>query len=106
MELKGKIAVVTGGGAGIGQGISLRLAEAGADIAIVDINQARAEDVADKIEKSGRKSVGILADATDSKQIQQAVRKVLDTFTKIDILVNNVGGEVRFHKERTGERFI
>jgi len=90
MELKGKIAVVTGGGAGIGEGISLRLAEAGADIAIVDINQARAEEVADKIEKSGRKSVGIVADATDSKQIQQAVRKVLDTFPKIDILVNNV----------------
>lgn len=106
MELKGKIAVVTGGGAGIGEGISLRLAEAGADIAIVDINQARAEEVADKIEKSGRKSIGIIADATDSKQIQQAVRKILDTFTKIDILVNNVGGEVRFHKERTGERFI
>ena len=106
MELKGKTAVVTGGGAGIGEGISLRLAEAGADIAIVDINKARAEEVADKIEKSGRKSMVLAADATDSMQIQQAVQKVMNTFTKIDILVNNVGGEVRFYKERTGERFI
>ena len=106
MDLKGKTAVVTGGGAGIGEGISLRLAEAGADIAIVDINKARAEEVADKIEKSGRKSMVLAADATDSMQIQQAVQKVMNTFTKIDILVNNVGGEVRFYKERTGERFI
>ena len=106
MELKGKTAVVTGGGAGIGEGISLRLAEAGADIAIIDINQTRAKGVADKIEKSGRKSMVLVADATDSTQIQQAVQKIIDTFAKIDILVNDVGGEVRFYKERTGERFI
>ena len=106
MELKRKIAVVTGGGAGIGEGISLRLAEAGADVAIVDINKARADGIADKIKKSGRKSMVLVANATDSQQIQQAILNIMDTFAKIDILVNNVGGEVRFHKERTGERFI
>jgi len=106
LELKRKIAVVTGGGAGIGEGISLRLAEAGADVAIVDINQARADGIADKIKKSGRKSIGLVANATDSQQIQQAVRNIMDTFAKIDILVNNVGGEVRFYKEYTGERFV
>lgn len=106
MELKGKIAVITGGGAGIGEGISFRLAEEGADIVIVDISKERATKVADKIERLGRKSMGLAADATDSKQIQQAVQKIVDTFDTIDILVNNVGGEVRFYKDLTGERFV
>jgi 3-oxoacyl-[acyl-carrier protein] reductase len=106
LELKGKTAVVTGGGAGIGEGISLRLAEAGADIAIIDINKVRADGVADKIENSGRKSMVLVADATDSQQIQQAVLNIMNTLSKIDILVNNVGGEVRFYKEHIGERFV
>lgn len=105
MELKGKTAIVTGGGAGIGEGIALCLAEAGADIAIVDINDERAAGVADKIKNLGRKSLVIIADATDSKQIKKATRKIIETFAKVDILVNDVGGEVRFYKERTGERF-
>jgi len=106
MDLKGKMAVVTGGGAGIGEGISLRLAEAGADIAIIDINKVRAEGLADKIQKLGHKSIGLVADATNSKQIQQVVQKIIATFDKIDILVNDVGGEVRFYKNMTGERFV
>ena len=106
MELKGKVAVVTGGGAGIGEGISLCLAEEGADIAIIDISQERADGVADKIKKLGRKSLALAADVTDSLQIQQAIQKIVDTFDKIDILVNDVGGEVRFIKDRTGDRFI
>ena len=70
MDLKGKMAVVTGGGAGIGEGISLRLAEAGADIAIIDINKIRAKGLADKIQNLGHKSIGLVADATNSKQIK------------------------------------
>ena len=106
MELEGKTAIITGGGAGIGEGISLRLAEAGADIVIVDINKERAEGLADKIKKLGHKSIGLVADATNSKQIQQAVQKIIAAFGKIDILVNDVGGEVRFYKNMTGERFV
>jgi len=106
MELKGKTAIVTGGGAGIGEGIALCLAEAGADVVIVDINKERATGVADKIKSFGRKSLVSISDATNGEQIQQATRKIIETFAKIDILVNVVGGEVRFYKERTGERFV
>jgi NAD(P)-dependent dehydrogenase (short-subunit alcohol dehydrogenase family) len=105
MELKGKTAVITGGGAGIGEGISLCLAGEGADIAIIDISKEGATRVANKIEMLGRKSLGLVADVTDSKQIQQAIQKIVDALEKIDILVNNVGGEVRFYKDLTGERF-
>ena len=106
MELRGKTAIVTGGGAGIGEGISLCLANEGADVAIVDINKENAMGVTDKIRNLGRKSMALMADVTDSKQVQQAVQKILDTFNKIDILVNNVGGEIRFYNDRTGERFV
>jgi NAD(P)-dependent dehydrogenase (short-subunit alcohol dehydrogenase family) len=106
MELIGKTAIVTGGGAGIGEGIALRLAEEGADVAIVNRSKDRALLVTDKIKAWGRKSFVAIANVTDSKQIKVAVQQILDTFGKIDILVNNVGGEVRFYKNWTGERFI
>jgi len=72
MELQGKTVIITGAGAGIGEGISLCLADAGADIAIIDINKVRAEGLADKIQKLvvGHKSIGLVADATNSKQIK------------------------------------
>ena len=106
MELRGKTAVVTGGGAGIGEGISLCLAKEGADVAIIDINKVNAIGVSDKIRKLGHKSMALMADVTNSKQIQQAVQKILGTFNKIDILVNNVGGEIRFYNNQTGDRFV
>ena len=106
MELQGKKAVVTGGGAGIGEGISLCLAEAGADVAIISRSLNRAALVADKIKALGRESLVEVADATESKQVKAAVQHILDYFGKIDILVNNVGGEVRFYKDFTGDRFV
>jgi NAD(P)-dependent dehydrogenase (short-subunit alcohol dehydrogenase family) len=106
MELQGKTAVVTGGGAGIGEGISLRLAEAGAEVAIISRSKNRAAGVADKINAWGRKSFVEVADVTDSKQVKTAVQHILDNFGKIDILINNVGGEIRFYKDRTGDRFV
>ena len=106
MELQGKKAVVTGGGAGIGEGISRCLAEEGADVAIISRSLNRAALVADKIKALGRESLVEVADATESKQVKAAVQHILDYFGKIDILVNNVGGEVRFYKNFTGDRFI
>lgn len=105
MKLEGKIAVVTGGGAGIGQGIVLCLAEEGADVAPVDISAATANDSASKVKALGRKSLAVVANATDSKQAEQALQKVLDTFGRIDILVNNVGGESRFYYEKPGQPY-
>ena len=72
MKLESKVAIVTGGGAGIGRGIALCLAAEGADIAIMDINRKTAEEVSGEIKTLGRRSLAIVVDATDSKQIEGA----------------------------------
>jgi len=111
MQLEGKVAIVTGGGQGIGRGIVLCLAEEGADVAIIDLNEETAGKVAGEVKEMGRHSLAVAADATNSSQVQEAVQKVADTFGKIDILVNNIGGGVRVkmttpREERTGCRMI
>jgi NAD(P)-dependent dehydrogenase (short-subunit alcohol dehydrogenase family) len=106
LKLKNKVAIVTGGGAGIGRGIVLCLAEEGANVAIVDIKKENAEQVADEVRGLGRKSLVILANVADSKQVDQVVKNTLDTFGEIDILVNNVGGESKFYYEKTGEPYL
>lgn len=105
MKLEGKVAVVTGGGVGIGEGIVLCLAEEGANVAVVDISASNANDVASKVKALGRRSLAITANVTDSRQAEQALQQVLAAFRHIDILVNNVGGESRFYFERPGEPY-
>ena len=92
MKLAGKAALIAGGGQGIGEGISLCLAEEGADVAVVDLNGDNAKKVAAKAEAMGRKALAISADLTDEKEAQRAVRETVDYFGGIDILINNVGG--------------
>ena len=105
MKLEGRIAVVTGGGAGIGAGIAQCLAQEGADVAIIDINTQNANIIAEKVKSLGRKSLAVTASATDSQQAAQGVQKVVDSFGRIDILVNNVGGESRFYYETAGKAY-
>jgi len=105
-SLEGQVAIVTGGGAGIGQGIVHCLAEEGADVAVIDINGDNAKKVADEVKALGRKSLAIEADLTDSKQVHQAVQETIDTLGKIDILVNNVGGLSETSLARTSLQFV
>ncbi len=105
MKLEGKVAMVTGGGAGIGQGIVMQLARAGADVAILDISRATADETAKQVDSLGRKSLVIIADAGDAKQAEAALKKVIDKFGKLDILVNNVGGESKFYHVKEGEPY-
>lgn len=100
MKLEGKVAIVTGGGRGIGQGIVHCLAEERVDVAVVDLDGDNAKTVAGEVKALGRKSLGIQADITDSKQVAKVVQDTADTFGKIDILVNNVGGGAA--RSRTG----
>jgi NAD(P)-dependent dehydrogenase (short-subunit alcohol dehydrogenase family) len=95
MKLKNKVALVAGGGQGIGEGIALCLADEGADVAIADINADNARMVAEKAETMGRRALAILADLIDESEAQKTVRKTVDFFGKIDILINNVGGVSR-----------
>ena len=92
IKLEGKVAIVTGGGQGIGEGIVRCLAEEGADVAVVDINSEPARKMADEVKSMGRKALPVVADLTDDDQVTRAVQDTLDLFGKIDILVNNVGG--------------
>ena len=91
MNLNNKIAIVTGAGQGIGKAIALRLANAGADIAIMDLNLSSAKAVAKEIEKLGRQALPIQADVSQSTDVNAAVDKVLSEFGRVDILVNNAG---------------
>ena len=92
MKLEGKVAIVTGGGQGIGEGIVRCLAEEGANVVIVDLNADNARSVAAAVDSLGRESLAIEADATDSEKVDECVRSAIDRFDRVDILVNNVGG--------------
>jgi NAD(P)-dependent dehydrogenase (short-subunit alcohol dehydrogenase family) len=93
MQLKGKIAIVTGGGAGIGRAISLAFAREGADVVLAAESEEPLKATAADIEAMGRKSLPVLMDLSYPEQPKSMVDKALDRFGKIDILVNNSGIE-------------
>ncbi len=90
ISLQNKIALVTGANAGIGSAISRRLAEHGAHLVLLD-RDARVQELAEKLSREFRSSIGLVADVTQTAQIQDAVRQAKAEFGKIDILVNNAG---------------
>ena len=90
-KLKGKVAVVTGGGRGIGRAIATRLAVAGADLIVADIDGVQAEKTAEELSKQYQKSISIQLDVTQEKSADALVRIALEEFGKVDILVNNAG---------------
>ena len=91
MRLAGKVAIVTGGGSGIGRGIALALAREGADVAIPDIQVLNAEKVADEIRGLGRKVLPMKTDVTSSADVKTMIDRTREALGKIDILVNNAG---------------
>jgi 2-deoxy-D-gluconate 3-dehydrogenase len=88
-DLTGKVALVTGGNTGLGQGIALALAEAGADIASVALSDS--DETIEKVQALGRKAVGIEADLTSIEPVERVLKETLDAFGRVDILVNNAG---------------
>jgi len=95
MKLEGKVAIVAGGGQGIGEGIVKCLADEGANIAVIDINGDNAGKVAGEAEAMERKALAITADLTNDDEVTRVVKETVDFFGKIDILVNCVGGVSR-----------
>jgi NAD(P)-dependent dehydrogenase (short-subunit alcohol dehydrogenase family) len=93
--LADKLAVVTGGGAGIGAAISRRLAAAGATVAIAEIDPARAEQARAAIATGGGRAEAHVVDVRDAAQVEAFARAVLSAHGRVDVLVNNVGDFLR-----------
>lgn len=91
MKLKGKVALVTGAGRGIGRGIALRLAQDGADVALVDVGSDALASVANAIAALGRRTLSITADVADREQLLAAVRQCEAGLGGLDVMVNNAG---------------
>ena len=88
-DLSGRLAIVTGGGQGIGREIALTLARAGADIAIAEQNAAAAEETAVLVRETGRRALAVPTNVADLVSVEAMVSAVLSGFGQIDILVNN-----------------
>jgi NAD(P)-dependent dehydrogenase (short-subunit alcohol dehydrogenase family) len=91
MRLTGKVAMVTGGGSGIGRAIALAMAQEGADIVIPDIQVAKAEQVAAEIQALGRKATAQKVDVSKEGDVQAAIAEGIRQRGGLDILVNNAG---------------
>ena len=91
-KLDGKNALVTGAGRGIGRGLAFALAEAGANVAVIDILEDNAVKTAAEIAAAtGRRTIAVQCDIADAAAVDAMVKKVVDTFGRLDIAVNNAG---------------
>ncbi len=91
MQLSGRIAIITGGGQGIGKAIALKLASYGADVAIVDVNLENAQQTANEAKTIGRKALALKVDVSNLKETEEMAEKVFKELEGIHILVNNAG---------------
>lgn len=87
----GRVAFITGGGRGIGKGIALSFAGAGAEVVIGDIDRVLAEQTVEELKKISDRAIAVQLDVTQEESVAGAVKMVLKEFGKIDILINNAG---------------
>jgi NAD(P)-dependent dehydrogenase (short-subunit alcohol dehydrogenase family) len=100
-NLEGSSVLVTGGGQGIGRSLALGMAKSGADVAILEINPKTGENVAHELETIGVRSMALAGDVTNEDSANRAVRAVVDSWGKLDVLVNNAGVAILGAAEET-----
>ena len=91
MRLDGKVAVITGGGRGIGRAIALRFAAAGASVVVSGTSTEALEQTARDLEARGARAIRVIADVADEAAVAQVIARTLAAFGRLDILVNNAG---------------
>ena len=90
--LDGQVAVVTGGGRGIGEGLALGLAEAGADVVVAARRTEEVEAVAEKVRALGRRALGVTCDVMDMEQVEALAQRTLVEMGSLNCWVSNAGG--------------
>ena len=98
-DLTGKVAIVTGGGGGLGRPISVALAQRGADLLVDDFDAGHLAATVEEIEALGRRAVAVTADLTSADAMKGMAEKAVQEFGKIDVLVNVAGTNARFDAE-------
>jgi NAD(P)-dependent dehydrogenase (short-subunit alcohol dehydrogenase family) len=94
MKMSGKTAVMTGAGSGIGRACAVEFAAAGANVVVVDINENSAIQTVKQIETSGGRAHAVRTDVSDPDSVQQLVQKVIETFSRVDVVLNNAAIQV------------
>src|SRR5579859_5028014 len=89
MRLEGKVALITGGGGGIGGATARRMAREGAAVAVVDRDAGRGERVVREIVGDGGRAIAIVADVSKAAHLDRAVRQTVDAFGRLDVVVAN-----------------
>jgi NAD(P)-dependent dehydrogenase (short-subunit alcohol dehydrogenase family) len=105
IDLKNKVAIITGSTSGIGRGMALLFADNGASVVVNSINDVGAEEVVEKIKSKGGNAIFIRADVGDPYEARKLADKAVEEFGKIDILINNAGINIDFKERRPIHEF-
>ena len=105
-KIDGQVAIITGAGRGIGAGSALALAECGADVVLAARTQSQLDEVAAQVEALGRRAVTVACDLSDLDAVGRLADIAVDSFGRIDVLVNNVGGTMPRPLMDTSPRFL
>jgi len=101
-----RVAIVTGAGQGIGRGIAVGLAEAGADLVLAARTESDLDEVAGLVQEAGHRALVVPTDVTDAAALEHLVASTVETFGRLDVLVNNAGGTMPRPALATSERFL